>query len=145
MIKKTVKVFSPEHCGYEYLKQTYGDQNISIFDIEDMVNKPINKKGLVDNKFKPIDKDIEVKTKYELDVQEKQTMDMMKHTMKQAEDLYESTKRKFNRYMNLLFIKEFPNRDIYFGDAWDCPLSPINRCVYEGDECIFCGNPEERK
>lgn len=35
--------------------------------------------------------------------------------------------------------------------AWDCPTSPTKKCVYNDeldwchDECIFCGDPYERK
>lgn len=31
---------------------------------------------------------------------------------------------------------------------WACPESPVDFCVYEDrneDECIYCGQPEERK
>lgn len=39
---------------------------------------------------------------------------------------------------------------VYLGH-WDCPESPIHRCIYNQDEdpycddCIICHDPEERK
>jgi hypothetical protein len=41
--------------------------------------------------------------------------------------------------------------DLVIGDYWECPESPTGHCVYDRyedpahDNCIFCGDPEERK
>ena len=60
----------------------------------------------------------------------------------------ESLGRELNR--PLLNEEPLDPRDFVFGD-WECADSPTGQCIYdiEGynsfDECIFCGDPEERK
>lgn len=45
----------------------------------------------------------------------------------------------------------YPHRDLVRGDEWHCPDSPNGVCWYDHeddschDQCIFCGEPEERK
>ena len=42
-------------------------------------------------------------------------------------------------------------KNLVFNLFWDCPTSPIGGCVYDmdsnmrDDECIYCGEPLERK
>jgi hypothetical protein len=37
----------------------------------------------------------------------------------------------------------------FFVQDWDCDLSPIGKCIGDGDDpegcCVFCRDPEERK
>lgn len=142
MNKQIVKVFdaySVENDDY------YKDQGISSWALWNYDNHVVDKNGMVDKKFKPDPKHITEKPKYTLDMVEQQTLSMLKSSEKKAKDLYESCSRKYTRYMQLILMKQFPNEELYFGDAWDCPLSPFNHCIYSGDECIFCGGPEERK
>lgn len=41
--------------------------------------------------------------------------------------------------------------DLSLGWQWPCPTSPTTRCVYNDnddpahDQCLICGDPEERK
>ncbi len=42
-------------------------------------------------------------------------------------------------------------KNIILGDCWECDKSPTGLCVYDDendschDQCLFCGEPEERK
>ncbi len=42
---------------------------------------------------------------------------------------------------------EVKGGNLVLSRAWDCQISPTKFCVYEadsGENCIFCGEPEER-
>lgn len=42
-------------------------------------------------------------------------------------------------------------RDLIIPETWECETSPVGVCVYDDtddpmhDQCLFCGDPEERK
>lgn len=75
---------------------------------------------------------------------------MLESSVRKSKDLYNSCKRKYERYERLLINSLPVEVDLYNGEEWDCELSPIGRCIYKIDDCgeltcIFCGEPEERK
>lgn len=136
----------------------YKDLGLEGFDIFEYHNQIVNKKGLVFPKkewkkslkpIKPLPQNIVEKDKYELDEEEKLTYKMFKDSTKKAKDIYESCKRKEEKYKSILLSKIDTDEEIYGGEDWDCNLSPIGKCLYhfDGNEysCIFCGESEERK
>lgn len=148
-----VKVFNAYSCNEEYYKKEYDVNDYLIFEYH---NQIIKKDGFVLSnkdwrgklpKIKPLPEDIVEKTKYELDENERVTLSMLKDTEKQLKNLYDSAKRKREKYEGLL-LKQL-GEDIFLGERWDCNLSPFGYCIYDYkyDEptCIFCGEPEERK
>lgn len=147
VLKKTVvKVFDAYSVSDSDEKFYYA--NIDIFEYH---NQIIRKDGTIKGKFKPLKHNLIEKIKYELDEYEKLTFKMMKDTTKKAKDLYDSCKRKEDKYEKLLISKICDNEDLYEGDKWECDFSPVGHCIYKYDEggnqyeCIFCGEPEERK
>lgn len=163
MNRKEVKVFN----AYVEVKNEkyYRDLGLSSTDLFDYHNQIVRKDGTVkpnsDAKWKklkpmkPLPEDIETKFKYELDSDEKMTLSMLKSSTKNAKDLYNSCKRKESKYYDMLehkFLDNYGNEfdQIFYGDKWDCHLSPFGYCLYHYDgggepTCIFCGEPEERK
>ena len=140
-------------------KQYYKDLGISDVDIFEYDKAVLNDKGFISpiqdyaktylGPIKPLNEDLEEAIKYELDDVEKQALKMLKSSRDKAEDLYDSCKRKYNRYNDLLIRSIFPDKQFYKGEHWKCDLSPLGYCIYEytvnGSFCIFCGEPEERK
>ena len=88
----------------------------------------------------------------ELDKMEKATLQMFRSSTKQAEKVFDSCKRKQQRYENFLMIKICEKmginpEEICVGEC-HCKPSPIGKCAYqfaESEGCIFCGEPEECK
>lgn len=133
----------------------YKNLGISDFELFEYHNKRLDKNGLVAPskifkntllKIKPLDKNVREITKYELESDEKETLKMLKDTEKKAEKLLDSVKRKRRRYRDLLLSKLNYEGNLYEGEYWDCDLSPFGYCIYNEDcDCIFCGEPEDRK
>ena len=157
MNKKEVKVFDAYEVDYED-KKYYESLGIPSYSLFEYHNQIVRKNGTVKPKYssrvlkpiKPLDKNLVIKIKWELDPIEKETLSMLKSSVKKAKDLYDSCERKYNRYERLLISSLPIEEDLYDGDHWGCELSPIGRCVYKIDSsgesiCVFCGEPEERK
>lgn len=162
MESKKVKVFNAYKSDDEDMKY-YEDLGLNEFDYWNSHMKIINKNGLIKlpknrlseiDKFEPLEKNIEEVTKYEMDKLEEATLQMFKSSEEQARDLLDSAKRKRMRCEKLIIEKccEALGIDVcnvYDGEHWDCNLSPMGHCIYRCDngepECIFCGQPEERK
>lgn len=156
MIKKQVNVFDfylVKDEDKEYYEQFCDFDNLELYH-----NKVVNDKGIIKLKGYP---DVTPKlghctftNKFELDKDEKDTLQMFNSTVKQAKDLYDSAKRKKDRYVGMLLRKackelEVDSNEVFFGDDWNCNFSPLGHCIYKYDcgepTCIFCGEPEERK
>lgn len=158
MNKKEVKVFDAYSVKDEEEKyySNLGLDNYYLMKYHNCVlrkNGTIKPTGLFTKHLKPIkplDKNLVIKTKWELDPIEKETLSMLKSSVKKSKDLYDSCKRKYERYESLLIGSLPVEEDLYDGEEWDCELSPIGRCIYKIEDCgeptcIFCGEPEERK
>ena len=87
-----------------------------------------------------------------LDLYEK-SLKMYRNTLRKSEDLLRQKKRNLQDFYQfvleeLLGSKKSREMLLEVGD-WSCEKTPvIKKCVYSGgnrDECIFCGEPEERK
>lgn len=149
MNKIKVKVFNAHNIeNMEY----YNKLGIEDYDLFDYHNCIIKKNGTVKNKFKPLEHDIIEKDKFELDDIEETALSMLVHSTRKAEDLYDSCKRKEQRYKSMLIsknFKEFNENKLFESTHHQCNLSPLGYCVYKYNdnelECIFCGEPEERK
>ena len=158
---KKVKVFDAYSVEESKDEDYYKDLGINIngFGLFDYHNQIVNKDGFIKphtkygklKPIKPLEKHLVKKDKYELNDLEKMTLKMLKNSTEQAKNLYDSCKRKQNKFEDLLIQRINTNKEIYHGDKWDCNLSPLGYCLYEYDECggdyicIFCGEPEERK
>lgn len=158
MNKKEVRVFDSYSVTSEDKKYYYnlGLNDYNIMEYNNSIlkkNETIKPIGSYRNNLKPIkplDKNLITKIKWELDPIEKETLSMLKSSVKKAKDLYDSCERKYNRYERLLIDSLPIEEDLYDGDEWDCELSPMGRCIYKIDSsgesvCVFCGEPEERK
>lgn len=158
MNKKEVRVFDAYSVKDEDEKY-YSNLGLDCYDILEYHNCILKKNGTVKpsgsltkhlKPIKPLDKNLVIKTKWELDPIEKETLSMLKSSVKKSKDLYDSCKRKYERYERLLIGSLPVEEDLYDGEEWDCELSPIGRCIYKIEDCgeptcIFCGEPEERK
>lgn len=158
MNKKEVKVFDAYNINKEDMDY-YIKLGLNHFNIIEYHNCILKKNGTIKptssftkhlKPIKPLDKNLVTKIKWELDPLERETLSMLKSSVKKSKDLYDSCKRKYNRYESLLISSLPIEEDLYDGDDWHCELSPIGRCVYKIDSsgesvCVFCGEPEERK
>lgn len=158
MNKKEVKVFDAYDID-EKDKQYYYDLGLNDYYLMEYHNCILRKNGTIKptgsftkhlKPIKPLDKNLVTKIKWELDSIEKETLSMLKSSVKKTKDLYDSCERKYNRYERLLIDSLPIEEDLYDGDEWDCELSPIGKCIYKIDSsgesvCVFCGEPEERK
>ncbi len=158
MNKKEVRVFDSYSVTSED-KKYYYNLGLNDYNIMEYNNSILKKNGTIKpigsftkhlKPIKPLDKNLVTKIKWELDSIEKETLSMLKSSVKKAKDLYNSCERKYNRYERLLIDSLPIEEDLYDGDEWDCELSPIGRCIYKIDSsgesvCVFCGEPEERK
>ena len=89
---------------------------------------------------------------WELEDEERAVLQMLKSSVEQAKDIYDSALRKQKRYENILIQKVCDEMKIDVCDIFlsnnKCDLSPIGECAYYCDcepTCIFCGEPEETK
>lgn len=158
MNKKEVKVFDAYSVEDEDEKyySNLGLDDYGLMEYHNCIlrkNGTIKPTGLFTRHFKPIkplDKNLVTKIKWELDSVEKETLSMLESSVRKSKDLYNSCKRKYERYERLLIDSLPVEVDLYNGEEWDCELSPIGRCIYKIDNCgeltcIFCGEPEERR
>lgn len=158
MNRKEVKVFDAYDID-EKDKQYYYDLGLNDYYLMEYHNCILRKNGTIKptgsftkhlKPIKPLDKNLVTKTKWELDSTKGETLSMLKNSVKKSKDLYDSCKRKYERYEHLL-LGSLPIDDkIFEGERHKCNLSPIGRCIYKEDssgeyECIFCGEPEERR
>lgn len=158
MNKKEVRVFDSYSVTSED-KKYYYNLGLNDYNIMEYNNSILKKNGTIKptgsftkhlKPIKPLDKNLVTKIKWELDSIEKETLSMLKSSVKKAKDLYDSCERKYERYEHLL-LGSLPIDDkIFEGERHKCNLSPIGRCIYKEDssgeyECIFCGEPEERR
>lgn len=157
MTQKEVKVFDLYSVTKED-KKYYEELGIPTYCLDEYHNQIVKKDGTVKPKYsskvlkniKPLENNITTKVKWELDSTEGETLSMLKNSVKKSKDLYDSCKRKYERYEHLL-VGSLPIEDkVFEGERHKCNLSPIGRCIYKEDasgeyECVFCGEPEERK
>ena len=158
MNKKEVKVFDAYRIDGED-KKYYLDLGLDDYHLMEYHNCILKNNGTIKpsgpftkhfKPIKPLDKNLIIKSKWELDSIEKETLSMLNNSVKKSKNLYDSCKRKYDRYESLL-INSLPMEEtLYNGEGWYCELSPIKRCVYKIDSCgesvcAFCGEPEERK
>lgn len=157
MTQKEVKVFDLYSVTKEDEKY-YEELGIPTYCLDEYHNQIVKKDGTVKPKYsskvlkniKPLENNITTKVKWELDSTEGETLSMLKNSVKKSKDLYDSCKRKYERYERLLIGSLPVEEDLYDGEEWDCELSPVGRCIYKIEDCgeptcIFCGEPEERK
>lgn len=158
MIKTETKVFNAYKAD-EHIKY-YIEQGIKSHFIFEYHNQPLNENGLVNpqgtwKSLKPIrpkDDDLDIKYKYELNYKEKTRLSVLDTKIQRTEKLIrklKSEKSKLEKEILDEVLQDFDYESIYEGDYWDCHLSPVGYCIYTNDfgepECIFCGEPEERK
>lgn len=139
MNTKKVKIFNAYNC--DRLDDPFKYHNCIV-----------KKNGKIKDNITPLDEEIDEKELWELDDEERAVLQMLKSSVEQAKDIYDSALRKQRRYENILIQKVCDEMKI---DACDiflsndkCDLSPIRKCAYDCDcepTCIFCGEPEERK
>lgn len=139
MNTKKVKIFNAYNC--DRLDDPFKYHNCIV-----------KKNGKIKDNITPLDEEIVEQEIWELDDEERAVLQMLKSSVEQAKDIYDSALRKQRRYENILIQKVCDEMKI---DACDiflsndkCDLSPIGKCVYDCDcepTCIFCGEPEERK
>lgn len=139
MNTKKVKIFNAYNC--DRLDDPFKYHNCIV-----------KKNGKIKDNIIPLDEEIDKKELWELDDEERAVLQMLKSSVEQAKDIYDSALRKQRRYENILIQKVCDEMKI---DACDiflsnnkCDLSPIGKCAYDCDcepICIFCGEPEERK
>lgn len=158
MIRTETKVFD----GYEADRHInyYVNQGIKDFLIFEYHNQPVGDDGLVKPKkgwgslkpIKPKEEDVIIKHKYKLDYTEKSRLSTLDKQIERTERLVDKLKDKKHKLEEEILdivLQDFNYESIYEGDYWDCHLSPVGHCIYTDDfgepECIFCGEPEERK
>lgn len=139
MNTKKVKIFNAYNC--DRLDDPFKYHNCIV-----------KKNGKIKDNIIPLDEEIDEKELWELDDEEKAVLQMLKSSVEQAKDIYDSALRKQRRYENILIQKVCDEMKIDVCDILlsndKCDLSPIGKCAYYCDcepTCIFCGEPEERK
>lgn len=139
MNTKKVKIFNAYNC--DRLDDPFKYHNCIV-----------KKNGKIKDNITPLDEEIDEKELWELDDEERAVLQMLKSSVEQAKDIYDSALRKQRRYENILIQKVCDEMKIDVCDILlsndKCDLSPIGKCAYHCDcepTCIFCGEPEERK
>ena len=139
MNTKKVKIFNAYNC--DRLDDPFKYHNCIV-----------KKNGKIKDNITPLDEEIDEKELWELDDEERAVLQMLKSSVEQAKDIYDSALRKQRRYENILIQKVCDEMKIDVGDIFlsnnKCDLSPIGKCAYYYDcepTCIFCGEPEETK
>ena len=139
MNTKKVKIFNAYNC--DRLDDPFKYHNCIV-----------KKNGKIKDNITPLDEEIVEKEVWELDDEERAVLQMLKSSVEQAKDIYDSALRKQRRYENILIQKVCDEMKIDVCDIFlsnnKCDLSPIGKCAYYcdcGPTCIFCGEPEERK
>ena len=139
MNTKKVKIFNAYNC--DRLDDPFKYHNCIV-----------KKNGKIKDNITPLDEEIDEKELWELDDEERAVLQMLKSSVEQAKDIYDSALRKQRRYENILIQKVCDEMKIDVCDIFlsnnKCDLSPIGKCGYYCDcepTCIFCGEPEETK
>ena len=139
MNTKKVKIFNAYNC--DRLDDPFKYHNCIV-----------KKNGKIKDNITPLDEEIVEQEIWELDDEERAVLQMLKSSVEQAKDIYDSALRKQRRYENILIQKVCDEMKIDDGDWYKsnnrCDLSPIGECAYYCDcepTCIFCGEPEETK
>ena len=139
MNTKKVKIFNAYNC--DRLDDPFKYHNCIV-----------KKNGKIKDNITPLDEEIDEKELWELDDEERAVLQMLKSSVEQAKDIYDSALRKQRRYENILIQKVCDEMKIDVCDIFlsnnKCDLSPIGKCAYDCDyepTCIFCGEPEETK
>lgn len=146
METKIVQVFNANTLTEQDL-QFYKEQ--TDLDIKLFHNQQVNKQGYVKynynnsiTKIKTLPQNIVDKEIIVLDDFEHATYTMFKHNTDKARDLYDSCKRKQDRFQNMLLQKLTKLNNLSIGTV-DCDISPIGKCICNLDSdsngCIFCG------
>ena len=157
MKKTELKVFN----AYEADKNIrYYEKFINFDYIFHYHNQPLDKDGFVHPDctwgslipIKPKENDLEIRYRYKLEQEEKEKLSALDKQILETQDTIDRLKRKKEELEDEILqevIKDFDYESIYEGDYWECHLSPVGHCIYTDDfgepECIFCGEPEERK
>ena len=111
MNKKEVRVFDSYSVTSED-KKYYYNLGLNDYNIMEYNNSILKKNGTIKptgsftkhlKPIKPLDKNLVTKIKWELDSIEKETLYMLKSSVKKAKDLYDSCERKYNRYESNIF------------------------------------------
>ena len=94
----------------------------------------VKKNGKIKDNITPLDEEIDTKTILELDDMENATLQMFRSSRSQAENMFDSCKRKEKRYETLLVTEACDKLGIspdfiYFGDK-SCKLSPIREMYF---------------
>ncbi len=74
-------------------------------------------------------------------------------TKEEADSIYEVLKRLSTRkkHVDIEKLEKITGREDLVIGTWKCKRSPIGICAYDSeqdpclDDCVFCGNPDERK
>ena len=139
MNTKKVKIFNAYNC--DRLDDPFKYHNCIV-----------KKNGKIKDNITPLDEDIVEQEIWELDDEERAVLQMLKSSVEQAKDIYDSALRKQRRYENILIQKVCDEMKIDVCDIFlsnnKCDLSPIGKCAYDCDcepTCIFCGEPEGTK
>lgn len=137
MNTKKVKIFNAYNC--DRLDDPFKYHNCIV-----------KKNGKIKDNITPLDEEIVEQEIWELDDEERAVLQMLKSSVEQAKDIYDSALRKQRRYENILIQKVCDKMNINDGDWYKsnnrCDLSPIGKCIYTIDcepTCIFCGKPEK--
>lgn len=152
---KVFDVYKMEPEDIEYYKTNFNINDYDRFDFHNQIvkNNKVYSKYSKNKSIIPLEQHLEEKTKYELSENERLVLKMFKDDVKKAKHFLDSAERKLSKYEHILVnsIEDLHDADLYQGDEWECELSPIGRCIYKLDEygneyeCVFCGEPEERK
>lgn len=158
MEKIEIKVFDAYKAS-EHLKD-YEKEGFKGYLIFEYHNQPVNEGGYVEppkiwKSLKPLKvfpEDVIIKYRYKLNYNEEMRMSTLDKQIEKAKNLVDKLEKKKRNFENEILddvIEDFDYESIYEGDYWDCHLSPVGHCIYTDDfgepECIFCGEPEERK
>lgn len=154
---KEIKIFDA-YSVTDKDRNYYYDLGLSDSNIFEYHNAILRKNGTIKpnnscnnylKAIKPLDDNIKITTKWELDEVEKELLAMLKNSAKKAKDVYDSCERKYNRYQRILFNSLALDTELYEGKFRNCNLSPFGKCVYKRNQynefiCVFCGLLEEK-
>lgn len=158
MLKQKVFVFD----AYVEVKDEkyYNDLGLDDSDLFAYHNQLLDKDGYVKpddfhnhlKPMKPLMRNVVVKFKYELDKKEKKYLRTLNNKIDLISKVLKNFKKEKHTFEQAVLQKILDESDyeyIYEGEDWECNLSPLGRCIYTDQngepECIFCGEPEERK
>ena len=151
MKKYKVKIFYAyfyDDEGDEYYKQF--EEEMGYLDVFDFHTHIVDDDGYVwcnNVGIKPRPQDIREVYKYELTAEERAKYEEYSKNIQKAEELLKNANKTYTEYIDSLLASE--GIEAYEDTAWECSLSPFGYCMYSDEageeECVFCGEPEERK